>query len=97
MPRTVRLRTGHGAKASEISRMLHPSSLIRDNYKNTRRRERVEGLVVSGQDFWVVRRGIPATDAFIMRHEDLPNKGLYSTKRMMHIIEEAPKEELFDL
>ena len=85
MPRTVRLRTGHGAKASEISRMLHPSSLIRYKCKNTRQRERVEGLVVSGQDFWVVRRGIPATDAFIMRHEDLPKKGIYYTKMMVHI------------
>ena len=32
-----------------------------------------------------------------MRHEDLPNKELYATKRMVHIIEEVPKEDLFDL
>ena len=35
--------------------------------------------------FWVVNRGSPATDAFIVCHEDLPNKELYSTKRMVHI------------
>ena len=31
-----------------------------------------------------------------MRHEDLPNKELYSTKSMVHIIEEGPKEDPFD-
>ena len=50
-----------------------------------------------GQDFWVVRRGSPATNAFIMCHEDLSYKELYATKRMVHIIEEGPEEDLFDL
>ena len=50
-----------------------------------------------GQDFGVVRRGIPATDAFIIRHEDFLNKKLYAAKRMVHITEESPKEDLFNL
>ena len=50
-----------------------------------------------GQYFGVVRRGIPATDAFIMCHEYSPNKELYATKRMVHITEEGPKEEILDL
>ena len=54
-------------------------------------------LVLVGQDFWMVRRGNPATDAFIRRHEDFPNKELYATNRMVHITEEGPKEELFYL
>ena len=54
-------------------------------------------MVLVGQDFGVVRRGSPATDAFIMRHEDFPNKELYATNSMVHIIEEIPEEELFDL
>ena len=57
----------------------------------------VEGVVVVGQDFGVVRRGSTATDAFIMCHEDSPNKDLYATKRMVHITEEGPKEDLFNL
>ena len=48
-----------------------------------------------GQYFGVVRRGIPATDAFIMCHEYSPNKELYATKRMVHITENPPKEDLF--
>ena len=36
--------------------------------------------------------GGPATNAFIMHHEDLPNKEIYATNRMVHIIEEGPKE-----
>ena len=57
----------------------------------------MEGLVLLGQDFWLVRRGSPATDTFIMRHEDFPNKELYATKRMVHITEEGHEEDLFDL
>ena len=34
-------------------------------------------MVLLGKDFRVVRRGSPATDAFIMCHEYLPNKVLY--------------------
>ena len=45
----------------------------------------------------VVRRGSPETDAFIMRNEDFPNKELYATKRMVHITEEGPEEDLFYL
>ena len=97
MPRTMRLQPGHGVKASTIYRMLHPSALIRYKCSNTWHRYRVEGLVVVGQDFWVVRRGSPATDAFIMRHEYLPNKELYDTNRMVNITEEGPKEGLFYL
>ena len=32
-----------------------------------------------------------------MRHEDFPNKELYATKRMVHIIEQGSEEYLFDL
>ena len=75
--------------------MLHLSVLVRDKCPNTLHRERVEGLMLVGQYFWVVRRGGPDSDEFIMRHEDFPNKELYATKRMVHIIEEVPKEDLF--
>ena len=51
-------------------------------------------MVLIGKYFWVVSRGSPATDVFIIRHEDFPNKELYATKRMVHIIEEGPEEDL---
>ena len=85
MPRAVRLRPGHRAKSSEIAHMMHPTSIIKYNWPNKWQRDRVEVLVVVGQDFRVVRRGSPATNAFIMRHEYLPNKELYDTNRMVHI------------
>ena len=97
MPRTMRLRPGHGSKAPTIARMLHPYALIKEKFPDTWQRERVEGLVLVGQDFRVMRRGSPETNTFIMRHEDPPNKELYSTKRMVNITEEGPKEDLFDL
>ena len=77
--------------------MLHPSYLIMDKWLDTRQRERVEGVVLVGKYFRVVRRGSPVTDSFIMRHEDFPNKELYSTKSMVHITEEGSEEYLFDL
>ena len=91
MPRTVRFRPSHGAKYPAIFRMLHPYALIRENWPNTWHRERVDGMVLVGQDFRVVMRGGPATDAFIIRNEYLPNKELYATKRMVHIPEEGPQ------
>ena len=57
----------------------------------------MDGLLLVEKDFRVVRRGILATDVFIMRHEYFPNKEIYATKRMVHIIEEGPKEHLFGL
>ena len=57
----------------------------------------MDGLVLAGQMFRVVRRGSPATNAFIMRHEDLSNKELYTTKRMVHITEEGIGKDLLDL
>ena len=92
MPQTVPLRPGHGAKASAIACMLHPYSLIRYNCTHIWQRDRVDGLVFVGKYFRVVRRGSPATDTFIMRDEDLPNKELYETKRTVHIAEEGPEE-----
>ena len=77
--------------------MIHLSALIRDKWPNRWQKERVEGLVLVGHDFRVMRRESPATDAFIMRHEDLSNKEFYTTKRMVHIIEEGPIEDLFIL
>ena len=91
MPLTVRLRSENGAKISAIARMMHPSNLIRYKGPNTWKMERVEVLVLVGKYFRVVRRGSPATNAFIMRDEDLPNKELYATKRMAHITEEVPE------
>ena len=77
MPQTVCLQPGHGANASEISRMLHPSSLIRYKWMKTWKREGVKKMLLVKKYFWVVRRGSPATDAFIMCHEYFPNKVLY--------------------
>ena len=54
-------------------------------------------LVVVAQYFRVVRRGSPATNAFITRHKYFPNKELYATKRMFHFTEEGPEEDFLDL
>ena len=89
MSQTVRLRPDHGGKASTITRMLHPSFFITENRTETWKRDRVEGLVLVEQDIWVVRRGSPVTNTFIMRHENFPNKELYDTKRMVHLTEEV--------
>ena len=50
-----------------------------------------------GKYLWVVMKGIPETDAFIMCHEYFPNKELYSTKGMVNITKEVPEEYLLDL
>ena len=54
-------------------------------------------VVIVGYDFRLVRRGSPGTDALLMCHEYFPNKKLYATKRMVHIIEEVSEEDLFNL
>ena len=70
--------------------MLYPYVLIREKWNNTWKREMVEGLVLVGKDFRVARRGSPLPNEFIMNHEDLPNKELYTTKMMVNITEEGP-------
>ena len=57
----------------------------------------MERLVLVGHGFGVVGRGGPDTEIFIMRNEYFPNKELYTTKTMVHITEEGPKEYLLDL
>ena len=57
--------------------MLHPYTLIMEKWTTTPQMESVEGMVLVGQDFRVVRRGSPATDTFIMRHEE---DGAYYTR-----------------
>ena len=48
-----------------------------EKWTNTPHVESVEGMVLVGQDFRVVRKGSPATDAFIMPHEE---DGAYYTR-----------------
>ena len=57
----------------------------------------MEGLVIVGKSFWLVRRGSAETNVFIMRNEDFPNKEIYATKRMVHITKEGPREDLLYL
>ena len=45
----------------------------------------------------MVMRGGPATNLFIIRHEDFTKKELYATKKMVHKTEESRKEDLFYL
>ena len=42
-------------------------------------------MVLVGKYFGVERRGSPATNTFIMCHEDSPNTELYATRRMVRI------------
>ena len=77
--------------------MLHPSILIRHKWLNLWKSKRVEGLVLVGHNFRVVRRGSPETDAFIMCHEYFPKKELYATNMTVYITEEGPEEDLFRL
>ena len=68
--------------------MLHTSALISDKWPNTWKRERLEVVVPAGIFFgWL---GGESSNRF-------PNKELCSTKIMVHIVEEGPKEDLFDL
>ena len=57
----------------------------------------MEGMVLVGKYFQVARRGSPATNIFIMRNKDIPNKELYDTNKLVNITEEGPEEDLFDL
>ena len=42
-------------------------------------------------------RGGSATNLFIIRYEEFTKKEPYATKRIVHITEESPKEDLFYL
>ena len=80
MSRVARVRPGAGSKGFAVTRVLHPSVLIRQKCTNKLQKERMEGLVLVIHQNRVVMWGRPATNAFIMTHPDFPNNQLYARR-----------------
>jgi hypothetical protein len=85
---------GVGAVVSALSRLLHPSAVIREKYVNPQKGHRVENLLVIRRE----SRKINSRDqmAIIMRHDDFPGVELYCVERYAHINTAGPAEHYFE-
>jgi hypothetical protein len=90
------LRAGVGAVAWVMSRFVHPSKPLRDQYPNRPKNHKLEGIILLREEDKVVQRGTEPVPVFLFRHEDFPNKEFYFVRRFLHVTQEGPEASLFD-
>jgi hypothetical protein len=82
-------QAGVGAKASCFARFVHPSAAIRQFFPTNQKSNKLDNLLITGEDIKVVRRRSPPTPYFLFRQE------LYANKRNVVITEEGHPEHFF--
>ena len=89
------LRARVGAIAWAMSKFVHPSKPICDQYPNQPKNHKLEGIILLREDDKVVRRGTDPIPVFLFRHEDFPDKEFYCARRYVHVTQEGPESSLF--
>ena len=79
-----------GATASCLARFVHPSATIREQYSNTRRKERPTNLFITGRQVMSICRGSKGTEAYILRHNHFEVVNLYAASQDVTITAEGP-------
>ena len=92
MARTKRL--GVGAKISCLSKLLHPSALIRQKYVNPERGHRLENLIVVRLEQKLISRKQQL--AVVMTHHGFPDVELHAVKRYCKVTQEGREDLFFD-
>ena len=67
-----------GATASCLARFVHPSATIREQYSNTRRKERPTNLFITGRQVMSIFRGSKGTEDYLLCHNDSENVYFYT-------------------
>ena len=88
-------QAGVGAKASCFARFVHPSAAIRQFFPTNQKSNKLDNLLITGEDIKVVRRRSPPTPCFLFRHDSFPDQELYANKRNVVITEEGHPEHFF--
>ena len=89
-------RAGVGTTASCLSRFIHPSAPIREQYPNTHQKERLTNLFITGRQVRLICRGSKGTEAYLLHHNDFENVDLYAASQNVTITAEGPSESLFE-
>ena len=85
-----------GTTSSCLSRFIHPSAPIRENYPNTHRKERLTTLFITGRQVRSIHRGSKATEAYLLCHNYFENVDFYTASQNLTITAEGPSESLFE-
>jgi hypothetical protein len=89
------LRARVGAIAWAMSKFVHPSKPICDQYPNQPKNHKLEGIILLREDDKVVRRGTDPIPVFLFRHKDFPDKEFYCARQYVHVTQEGPESSLF--
>jgi hypothetical protein len=88
-------QAGVGAKASCFARFVHPSAAIRQFFPTNQKSNKLDNLLITGEDIKVVRRRSPPIPCFLFRHDSFPDQELYANKRNVVITKEGHPEHFF--
>ena len=83
-----------GETASCLSRFIHPSAPIREQYHNTHLKDSLKNLFITSRQVWFIRRGSKGTEAYLLRHNNFENVDFYAASLNVTITAEGPSERL---
>ena len=75
----------------------HPSKPILNNYPNSPKNHKLEGVVLVEEDVKVMRRGSDAIPVFVFTHANFPDKKIYAAKPYIHVTQEGTDDRLIFL
>jgi len=93
-PRSKKRRLGKGAKCSVLLKNLRPSAIVAATFVNYQARDRLDDLVVIGQE--VKSRGGKTFDAILFRSDTVPDETLWCASRWAVVTQEGDPSEFFD-
>ena len=85
LPKLPKLHSGVGAVALVMSKYVHPSKSIRDNYSNRPKNHKLQGVVLVEVDVKVVRRGANAILVLTSPISILPDHQFYTSKQYIPV------------
>ena len=88
-------RIGIGAKCLVMVRFMHPSPVILESIVNCSHKDRLNYLLVIGQDEIVINKVKKPVITFC--HETFEGKVLYCCPRYANVIVEGPESQFFNL
>ena len=80
-----------------MSKSVHPSKPIHDNYPNWTKNHKLQGVVLVEVDAKAVRRGANEILVFVFTHFDFTDQQFYVANRYIHVIKEGEEDSIFVL
>ena len=88
-----KLQIGTGATCSCLIRLLHHRKTVRTAYPNATKQERLNDLLVIGQEKKIINSRIVL--CVVMRHDQFPNESLYAARNYVAVEKEGHPSQFF--